>query len=69
MKFIELHAHDRIYFINPAQIITAIGDERAEPPYITVMLADPSPQAGARGSSTTLIFKGEDARRVFKNYE
>jgi hypothetical protein len=65
MKFIELHANNRIYLINPVQIIQAVGEESTEPPYITVMLADPS-QSGTRSASAKLVFKGDDALQVFE---
>jgi hypothetical protein len=63
MNFIELHANDCIHFINPAQIIQAIGHERDEPPEVTVMLAAPSEE---RKGNLMHTFHGDDARRVFE---
>jgi hypothetical protein len=65
MKLIELPVQDKIYFINPAQITYAIGNDREDRGsiYITVMLTEQTKSS----ESVKLMFTGDDARRLISD--
>ena len=63
MKLIELQGQDTTYFINPAQITHAVGNDREDRwgIYITVKLTERT----TSGESGTLMFQENDAKRLF----
>lgn len=57
MKLIEIHAHERVYLINPSQIAYVEAAGEGDGTYAVVYFTIPSKEGGSR----FLRFNGSDA--------